>query len=240
MGFLGSLFGAGLGWWLGGPVGAVLGLIFGYVTEERGSVQSGKGDQRQNRDGFLASLLILVAAIMKADGKVLRSELDYVRIALERSLGSEKAAQAVLALRDILKQDFSVQDIALQIRVNLDYSARLELLHLLFGVARADGAVSMVELQLIQSVASQMGISNGDLQSIQNMFVDNLESAYKVLEVTSEVSDEDLKKAYRKMAMRFHPDKVSHLGPEFQESANEKFRKVNESYEKIKLSRGLK
>jgi DnaJ like chaperone protein len=71
------------------------------------------------------------------------------------------------------------------------------------------------------------------------MFYDNVEAAYKVLEISSSATNEEIKKAYRKMAVRFHPDKVSHLGPEFQKSANEKFARVNEAYNKIKKERGM-
>ncbi len=238
MGLLGSLFGAGLGWWLGGPIGAILGLIFGHVTESRSS-GAPSGDFRQNRDGFLASLLVLMAAVMKADGRIVRSELDFVKKSLVQSLGEERATQAIHALRDIVKQDIPVQEVALQIRVNLDYSARLELLHLLFNIGKADGVLTSDELRVILQIADAMGISSADTISIQNMFVDNAEAAYKVLEIESSASDDEIKKAYRKMAMRYHPDKVSHLGPEFQQGANEKFQKVNEAYEKLKKTRGF-
>lgn len=238
MGLLGSLFGAGLGWWLGGPIGAILGFIFGHVTESRSSAALA-GDFRQNRDGFLASLLVLMAAVMKADGRIVRSELDFVKKSLLQSLGEERATQAIHALRDIVKQDIPVQEVALQIRVNLDYAARLELLHLLFNIGKADGVLSSEELSVIVQIAGAMGISSADTMSIQNMFVDNAEAAYKVLEIEASASDEEIKKAYRKMAMRYHPDKVSHLGPEFQKGANEKFQKVNEAYEKLKKLRGF-
>ncbi len=238
MGLLGSLFGAGIGWWLGGPIGAILGLIFGHVTESRTGTSS-SGNFQQTRDGFLASLLVLIAAVMKADGRIVRSELDFVKRSLLQSLGEERASQAILALRDIVKQNIPIQDVALQIRVNLDYSARLELLHLLFNIGKADGELSKDELRVILQIADGMGISAADTASIQNMFVDNTDAAYKVLEIDSSASDEEIKKAYRKMAMRYHPDKVSHLGPEFQKGANEKFQKVNEAYEKLKKSRGF-
>lgn len=176
---------------------------------------------------------------MKADGRIVRSELDFVKKSLLQSLGEERATQAIHALRDIVKQDIPVQEVALQIRVNLDYSARLELLHLLFNIGKADGVLTNDELRVILQIAEAMGISSADTISIQNMFVDNAEAAYKVLEIESSASDEEIKKAYRKMAMRYHPDKVSHLGPEFQQGANEKFQKVNEAYEKLKKMRGF-
>jgi DnaJ like chaperone protein len=234
-----SLFGAGIGWWLGGPLGAVLGFIFGHITDS-GNQQSRSGDSRQQRDGFVASLLVLIAAVMKADGRVVKSELDFVKRSLLQSLGEEKASQAILALRDIIKQDIPINEVTHQIRINLDYSSRLELLHLLFNVGLADGSLTNDEIQVIIQIAVGMGISNADIDSIRNMFVDNTDAAYKVLEIDPSATDDEIKKAYRKMALRYHPDKVIHLGPEFQKSATEKFQKVNEAYEKLKSQRGFK
>ncbi|TAJ10478.1 molecular chaperone DjlA [Marinilabiliaceae bacterium JC017] len=244
MGIWGSLLGVGVGWWMLGPIGAIMGLIVGHVAEE--SSDKNWGDRQGysgvnvNRDGFVAALLVLVAAVMKADGKVLRSELDYVKRSLVNNWGEVKASEALLHLRDILKHDIPIAEVSHQIRVNLDYSSRLELLHLLFGIALADGSLSRVELNLIQNIGEGLGISQSDYLSIHSLFHKNTDAAYKVLEVDASVSNEDLKKAYRKMAMRYHPDKVSHLGEDFQRSANEKFRKVNEAFERIKKERGIK
>jgi DnaJ like chaperone protein len=243
MGFLGSLLGASVGWWLGGPLGVVIGLIIGHVAEESSSAKVIINDQdssRQARGGFMASLLVLMAAVMKADGKVVQSELEYVKSYLIRSLGPEKAAEALLMLRDILKQPIPLKEICLQIRVNLDYSSRLELLHFLFGLGMADGHLGKDEQTVIINIAQDLGISASDISSIQNMFFNDVEAAYKVLEIESTASDDEIKKAYRNMAVRFHPDKVEHLGEEFKKSANEKFQKVNEAFEKIKKSRGMK
>ena len=71
------------------------------------------------------------------------------------------------------------------------------------------------------------------------MFVREVDSSYKILEIEPNCSDEDLKKAYRKMAMKYHPDKVSHLGEEVKKSAEEKFREVGAAYEYIKKQRGI-
>lgn len=239
MSILKSLFGAGIGWWLGGPIGAVIGLIISRITSFDESQPVASGDNRQNPDGFIASLLVLMAAVMKADGKILKSELDYVKTNLVRMLGENRAKQAILALRDIVAQDIPVRDVAFQVRVNLDYSSRLELLHLLFNLGKADGHLSPEELRVILQIASDMGVSAADSESIQNMFVDNLDAAYKVLEIDASASDDEIKKAYRKMAVRYHPDKVIHLGPEFQKTATQKFQKVNEAYEKLRKNRGF-
>ncbi|MFT3739135.1 MAG: TerB family tellurite resistance protein [Breznakibacter sp.] len=243
MGFKGSLLGATVGWWMGGPVGAIVGLVVGHVAEESSSVTkmlSEEDNSRQARGGFIASMLILMAAVMKADGKVVHAELEYVKAYLIRNLGQQKTAEALIMLRDILKQQIPLQDVCLQIRINLDYSSRLELVHFLIGLATSDGRLDAAELSVIRQIALNLGISESDIGSLGSMYKDDLESAYKVLEVDSAASDEDIKKAYRQMAVRFHPDKVEHLGEEFKKSANEKFQRVNEAYEKIKKERNFK
>jgi DnaJ like chaperone protein len=241
MGFIGSLIGFGLGWWVFGPVGALIGMFLGgqaeAVTTE--GQRSGGRTTGTARDGFVVSLLVLMAAVMKSDGKVLRSELDYVKVYLRNMLGAEKARDALGVLRDLMTKEIPLTDVCHQVRVNVSYDSRVQLLHLLFGLARADGQLSTVEVQMIHRISGLLGISPSDYQAVLNMFYDNVESAYKVLEISSSVSDEEVKKAYRKMAIRFHPDKVIHLGPEFQQSANEKFAKVNEAYNKIKKERGI-
>lgn len=241
MGFLGSLIGFGLGWWVFGPVGALIGMFLGSQAEAvtTDGRQPGGMSGGTARDGFVVSLLVLMAAVMKADGRILRSELDYVKVYLRNMLGAQKAGEALRVLRDLMKKDIPLTDVCHQVRVNVAYDSRVQLLHLLFGLAKADGQLNDVEVQVIQRISGLLGISSSDYQAVLNMFFDNVGAAYKVLEISSSATDDEVKKAYRKMAIRFHPDKVSHLGPEFQKSANEKFARVNEAYNKIKKERGM-
>lgn len=238
MGLFGSLAGASIGWWTLGPVGAIIGLIIGHVAEES-SARSHQNVNTSARDGFIASLLVLMAAVMKADGKVLKAELTFVKAYLVRTFGEQKAAEALIMLREILNKEIPVDSVCAQIRANIDYPSRLELLHLLFEVANSDGAIPQSEINVLQNIAQYLGLSATDYSSILNMYLESSDASYKVLEITSSATDEEVKKAYRKMAVKYHPDKVVHLGEEFQKTAGEKFKKVNDAYEKIKKSRGL-
>ena len=185
------------------------------------------------------SLLVLVAAVMKADGKILKSELDYVKKFMVHNFGEASATEAVKMLRDLLKQTIPVNEVCRQIKQNMNYSARLQLLHFLFGIAQADGDVDANEKELIGRISMEMGITDKDYESIQAMFVPNTEGDYKILEIEPTASNEELKKAYRRMAMKYHPDKVGNLGDDFQKAANEKFQKVNQAYENIKKERKI-
>jgi len=238
MGKFGKWIAGGLGWAIFGPLGGILGFAIGSLMENV-DVQQKSGYSMTTTGSFAASLLVLIAAVMKADGKVMKSELDYIKKYFVQSFGDESAAEAIRMLRDILKQNIPVQSVCIQIKQNLDYSSRLELIHLMLGVAKADGQVDAGELNTITLIARYLGISSKDFDSIKSMFVEDVNSAYKILEIEPTVSDEEVKKAYRKMAVKYHPDKVSHLGEEFQQKAKEKFQRVNEAYEKIKKERGL-
>ena len=122
----------------------------------------------------------------------------------------------------------------------MDHPSRLQLLHFLFGIAKADGLVTEVELRQIYTITGYLGISNRDFESIKAMFYNSSDNAYKILEISKSVSDDEVKKAYRKMAKKYHPDRVQHLGKEHQEGAEEKFRQVQEAYEHIQKERGFK
>jgi DnaJ like chaperone protein len=238
----GKWVGLGLGWALGGPIGGILGLAVGSIFDSGSSAvtgQAGPVRSRTLRGDYAASLLVLIAAVMKADGRVMKSELNYVRSYFVTRFGEDTASEAVVMLRDILKQEIPLRDVTRQLSQQLDYSYRLEMLHFLFGIASADGSVSEAENDVIQQISGYMGISGSDFESIRAMFVSQTDASYKILEIEPTSSDEDVKKAYRSMAMKYHPDKVSHLGEDFKKVAHEKFRKVQEAYDQIKKERGI-
>ncbi len=240
MGNFAKWIGGGLGWVFGGPIGGLIGFLFGTIIDSvtTQSIQVNQG--RTTPGDYAISLLVLIAAVMKADGKIMKSELDYVKKFLVQNFGIDGTQEALTILKDLLKQEIPVEDVCEQISQKVDYSSRLQLMHFLYGLSHSDGRMEQAELNLIQRIASGLGISASDNESIKSMFVgDTLDSAYKILELEPTASDDEVKKAYRKMAVTYHPDKVAYLGEEFRKAANEKFQKLNEAYEKIKKERGI-
>lgn len=236
----GKWIGGGLGWALGGPIGALLGFVFGSLFDGLSSSIQIEGKRPATQQGdFSVSLLILSAAVMKADNKVLKSELNYVKQFLNAQFGVTQAQQMLNVLRDLLKQDYDLREVSMQIRTFMDYASRLQLLHYLFGIALADGHSHPDEIRMIDLISNYLGIKQNDLDSIKAMFIKDQESAYKILEISPETTDDEVKKAYRKMAAKYHPDKVAHLGPDVQKSAKEKFQKLNQAYTEIKKQRGM-
>ena len=236
----GKWIGAGLGWAFGGPIGAVIGMGIGWMYDSAQGADGERGYSSTTRGDFGISLLVLIAAVMKADGKVMRSELDYVKNFMVQKFGADQAKEGLKMLQDLLKQNIPLQDVTYQMRDRLDYASRLELMHLLYGVANADGNLHASELAMLDQIAYYLGLGSGDQQSIKNMFLQETDSAYRILGVDRNATDEEIKKAFRKLAVEYHPDKVNYLGDEYKKDAEEKFQKINSAYDTIKKERGFK
>ncbi len=233
----GKWAGAGLGFVFGGPIGAILGLALGSMFDGMdGGADAYRGTPRGD---FAMSLLVLSAAVMKADRKVVRSELDFVRDFFFRQFGPHEGNRLMLMLREILKQDIDIPGVSAQAGQYLQYPVKLQLLHYLFGIASSDGLYHPDEVAVIEQIALHMGISTSDFQSVKAMFVKDTGWAYQVLEITPDASDDEVKKAYREMAKKHHPDKVGHLGEDIRKAATEKFQKINAAYDEIKKNRGI-
>lgn len=153
--------------------------------------------------------------------------------------GENHAQQQIALLKEILTQEIPLRDVCLQIKQYMPHSERLQLIHYLFGISKADGHVHELELQTILTISNYLGVNHADFESLKAMYFKDTESDYKILEIDKSTSDEDLKKAYRRMAIKYHPDKVAALGEEVAKAANDKFQKVQQAYENIKKERGI-
>lgn len=240
--------GAAIGWSFGGPIGAILGLALGSVVDGMssgngntvyGDYTSGQRPQTQPGD-FEVSLLILASIVIKADGKQDQRELDFVRMQFVQMYGKERANHAFRLFKEINKQqNISTREVCLQIRRMMQHASRLQLIHFLFGIAKADGLVTEDEVKQIHTIAGYLGISHNDYESIKAMFYKSADSAYKILEVDKNATNDEIKKAYRNMVKKYHPDKLTHLGEEHKKGAEDKFRQVQEAYEQLQKERGF-
>jgi len=238
--------GASLGWSLGGPIGGILGFVLGSFIDGFSEIdikearQIPKRSRATDSGDFEISLLILAAVVIKADGKANKSELDFVRSSFIGMYGKEKASKAFKLFGGIIKKnDISTRQVCIQIRQHMNHASRLQLLHFLFGIAKADGFVSQAEIDTIKRISVYLYISNRDFESIKAMFYDASGNAYKILEIAKNASNDDVKKAYRRLVKKHHPDKLRHLGEEHQKGAEEKFRQIQKAYEKIQKERGM-
>lgn len=243
----GKWIGGALGWASGGPIGGLIGFALGAMIDgmrgpqERQIPPHQGGRSRATTGGDVAmSLVVLTAAVLNADRRVTQRELDYVKRFFVRQFGEARTQELLLVLRDVLKREIPVGQVCDQIRQYAPHPLRLQLVHYLIGIAQADNEVHAAEREMVRRIAMYLGVSEKDLASMGAMFqrVDH-DNAYKILEIDPKATNEEVKRAYRRMAMKHHPDKVSTLGEEFQKAAAEKFKKVQEAYERIQRERGM-
>lgn len=241
----GKWIGGGLGWAFGGPIGALIGFTIGSLFDTSGSSlinQQKSPTVRTTEADFKMSLLVMIACILKADGRVQKTELAVVKRFLVANFGEQGALDGLQILKNLLEQPIDEREVSEQINQFMNYSAKLQLVHLLFDIAFADGYVDNNELIVIERISNTFRITNLDYESLKAPYVKNVDKdwAFKTLEIDPTSTDDEIKKAYRRMAMKYHPDKVNNLGEEMKKSATEKFRSINEAYEWLKSQRGFK
>ena len=258
-----------LGWVMVGPIGGLIGFLLGSAAEsglgmaqrmsdgqqpgagsyrQQGGYRQGSYQQRpgggyysatEQRNSFLVSLLVLSSAVVKADGRVHQRELDVVRDFIRQNFGEQAVDEAMRMLDGLNRQQINIYSVGGQIATYMNYSQRLQLFHYLTNIATADGEFSKSEKEVLEAVAAAIRLNAADASSVIAMYYKDSDSAYAVLEISPSATDEEVKSAYRRMAMKNHPDKVATLGPDVQKAAEEKFRKVQEAYETIKKQRGM-
>lgn len=250
----GKWIGGFLGWVAFGPIGALLGFLFGSAIDgyvEQASQLSDSEPSYNNanrrstytaseqRNSFLVSLLVLSAAVIKADGKTLQAELDYVKDFVRRNFGDAAVPEAMRMLEEFTRQEVNIYSVGPQIARYMNYSQRLQLFHYLVQIAMADGHFDKKEKGVLEAIGATIGLNQADYASVISMFYKETNAAYTVLEISPSATDDEVRTAYRRMAMKNHPDKVATLGPDVQKAAAEKFRQVQEAYETIKKERGM-
>lgn len=261
-----------LGLVLGGPLGALAGFVFGALVDNLSSGDTsgddysgrpmggendygrrqayGAGQADRQRSTFLFSLLVLASYIIKADGKVMHSEMEFVRQWLRQNFGEQAVEEGQGILLKLFEKQKeigpaeyqeAVMSSCRQMMTIMSYGERLQLLNFLAMIAQADGSVSTAELQALRQCARALGLSDDDVESMLHLKsgANDLDAAYKVLGVSPTASDDEVKAAYRRMALKNHPDKVAALGEDVRKAAEQKFQEINAAKETIWKARGM-
>lgn len=249
-----------LGWALFGPIGGILAFYFASKVETESYTSAGSSSERtthtgntgkrysqqEQRNSFLMSLLLLSAAIIKADGRTTPQELATLRSFFSRNFGSKAGNDAEEIVKELLSKDFNLYEVCSQVRSYMNYSQRLQLYHYLVSLAACDG-FHQRETDILEVIATYIGLSQNEVESIFAQFRPKGDSNgnsndrnYKILGISPSATNEDVKKAYRKMAVKYHPDKVATLGEDIQKAAEEKFKTISQAYEAICKERGMK
>ncbi|WP_456868141.1 TerB family tellurite resistance protein [Galbibacter sp. BG1] len=225
--------------------GAIIGFIIGSVIDsfKNGgiNVETVFNDRKEvSPADFELNLLSLCSIVIKADGKVNENELQYVRSYFVTTYGKDKANAVFRTFNEVVKKrEISAERICAYLNQRTRYETRVQLIHFLFGIAKADGAVTQSETLKIREIAGYLKVHYRDFESIMAMFIEAADNAYKILEVSPNASDADVKSAYRQMVKKYHPDKVRSNDQAIKKGAEEKFKEVQRAYEQIQKERRL-
>ena len=235
---LGKWIAGALGWALLGPIGGILGYYFASRAEKAAEANDELQRIQGQRNSFLMSLLVLSAAVIKADGKTTSQELSTLRSFFARNFGPQAGNEAEEIVKNILSKDFNLYEVCTQVRSCMDYSQRLQLFHYLVSLGTCDG-LHQREIDILETIATYIGLSKNEVDSIFAQFRPSNDSNYRILEISPDATNDEVKKAYRKMAVKYHPDKVATLGEDVQKAAEEKFKAISQAYEAICKERGI-
>ena len=271
----GKWIGGFIGLIAGGPLGALAGFALGSLldgdgddvqkinknsyghrssaysnTQSQANYQSRTRYEEEQRNTFRFSLLVLASYIIRADGKVMHSEMNLLRQWLRNNFGQnavDDGEQIILKLFEQQKllghSEFRsmVMGSCEQLRQIMSYEQRLQLLNFLVMIAQADGFVATAEVNALRECTLALGLSETDLNSMLNLqdAGTNLDAAYKVLGVSSTATNDEVKAAFRRLTLQNHPDKVASLGKDIRKAAEKKFKEINAAKETIWKARKL-
>lgn len=256
----GKWIGGILGFMTMGPLGALAGFALGSLldinTTSSGTTYGGTQTEEDRymgqRNSFLFSMLVMASYIIRADGRIMHSEMEYVRQFLRVNFGEAAVSQGEQILHNLFEQrkqmdqqnpmafKNTIRECGAQIAANLKYEERLQLLDFLTNIAKSDGNVCREEIEALKEVAQSMGLSAKEVESMLNLSGNSLEEAYKVLEIEPSATNDEVRAAYRGMALKHHPDRVATLGEDVKKAAEEKFQQINNAKERIYKARGMK
>lgn len=236
-----------LGWVIGGFFGqpviagiacGILGVGIGHALFDR----SGGGPASGKQAVFTAGVIALGAKLAKADGVVTDDEVEAFREVFKSAPGDMKYVARVfnLAKQDVAGYEFYADQIADSFKD--DRELMQDLIDGLFHIAAADGVIHPNEEEYLRDVSQKFGFTETEFKYILARHVpSDRRSPYDVLEITPEISDDDLKSHYRRMVSDNHPDRLIARGvpQEFIEIATEKLAAINEAYSEIAQERGL-
>ena len=244
--WLAAVIGFALRGWFGAIAGYLIGSLIDMLFFNNKTTNSSGGTiftqqgQTVSPGDFELNLLSLCSIVIKADGNVSQRELDYVRQYFVQAYGKERANATFRTFNDVIKdREVNARLICEYLVQRTRREVRLQIVHFLFGIAQADGSVSSAEVDQIAQIAGFLHLSRGEFEGIKAMFFKSAESAYTILEIEKTATEAEIKKAYREMVKKYHPDKLQHMDEAYRQGAEEKFKKVQEAYETIQKERGL-
>jgi DnaJ like chaperone protein len=253
MAWWGKVIGGALGFMMGGPLGALLGSALGHQFD--GGMARGGGGigarLERTQAAFFTATFSVMGHIAKADGRVSQHEIQAARSLMEQMRLDESQKQAAIELFQKGKEaGFPLDDVLTQFKS--ECHRQTTLLRMFFEIqvqaAMADGRMDPAESQVLRHVGRALGFDSAQIEQLIQFVsgasggqrasakVQPVSEAYKVLGVSPNASNDEIKKAYRRLTNQHHPDKLVAKGmpEEMIKIANEKTQEIRKAWERIR------
>ena len=220
-------------------------LFFGVLFFIKRKVSSYERSQSETHNVFVFLLVNILVKIAQVDGKVTQAEINTIVNFFRMHLHYNQSQ--IFWIRDLVKEalasTLSLEVLLTDFKNRFNYEPRLILLELVYQVIYSEPVVQSTapELKVAQFIAVFLEITEYDHLSIRSRYMARARTAvasderfYQVLGLEQSATFEEIKSAYRKLSMKYHPDKVGHLGEEFRQVAEEKMKELNEAYQFLK------
>lgn len=265
-GVLGAIWGGPIGALVGFGVGAVVDKVTDQQDDEDGisrlpprtrpatgaSPRGGEAAGHRSAEATAASapaadefticVCVLIAGVMKSDGVLAPEQIELVSRRLKDNFHFDDAGarQMMAFIQELAQGNWSVEEFALRAKRHLRMPARRNLLYFLLEIAFANGQYVFAEQQVVHAIAAIFGLRDGEVAAMEASLNRTANDwAYRVLQLPRDASDGEVKKAYRRLAMMHHPDKVAGQGDAAEAAATRKFQAINAAYEEIKRERNF-
>lgn len=265
MAWWGKVIGGALGFTAAGPIGALLGAAIGHSFDKGLSGLNGFSPNLANQEevqaAFFTATFSIMGQVAKADGQVSKEEIAVAQDTMARmQLNTEQKAAAQALFAQGKSETFDFRDVAQQLRKECGRNTNLlqMFLEIQIATALADGDLHQQEQAILVELATLLGFSQFQFQRLLAMAVaqrrfysrsesnqgvfdskQQIDEAYEVLGVEASCSDQELKRAYRRLMSQHHPDKLVSKGlpEEMMKLATEKTQQIKAAYETIKQHR---
>ncbi len=211
---------------------------FSFWLQKRVSVYESSQTDSHNR--FVWLLVQILIHISKIDGNVSREEVTTIQNFFQYNLRYSQTQMAWVKdlIKDAINSTQTLDELLQEFKTSFAYEPRLILLELIFQIIYTKDPVSQPELKIAREIAAFLEITQYDLRTIEAKYMYNKQQHqtssrdaaakhHATLGLEKGADKDAIKKAYRKLSMQYHPDKVGHLGEEFQTVAEEKMKEIN-------------
>ncbi len=218
---------------------------FSYWMQKK--ISTYESSQTESHNRFVWLLVQILINIAKIDGNVSKEEITTIQRFFQYNLRYDQTKMYWVKelIKEALSSTESMETLLLEFRNTFKYEPRLILLELIYQVLYTKTQVPDAELQVARNIADYLQITDYDKRTIEAKYKYGQQQQatggrrvadhhYAILGLEPGADAETIKKAYRKLSMKYHPDKVSHLGSEFRAVAEEKMKEINAAYDFFK------